>query len=75
MSNYSTSNPMGSNVSITWDVSSQADEMHNPCTTCRFFEPNLYADHGTCHRFPQAVTVANLYWCGEYRRSSAMETK
>jgi hypothetical protein len=63
MTSQSSNGPYTAKVAITQVGYSSFAE----CTACRFFEPNQYADHGVCHRYPSATVVHCDYWCGEWK--------
>jgi hypothetical protein len=70
--NTETSNPgyQNTTVSIRMDTPSRG------CPTCVYFTEIPGSRYGTCHRFPTAVTVAEDYWCGEWRSlHGAFDTK
>jgi hypothetical protein len=70
--NTTTSNP--SWESITARV--RMDQPSRGCPTCLYFSEIPGSRYGTCHRFPEAVTVAEDYWCGEWKSlHGAFETK
>ena len=67
-----TSNP--GYESIT--VSVKADTPSKGCSTCLYHTEIPGSSYGVCHRYPQSVTVAQDYWCGEWKSLySAFETK
>lgn len=54
----------------------QMDTPTRGCPTCMYFTEIPGSRYGTCHRFPQAITVAEDYWCGEWRSlHGVFETK
>lgn len=68
--NSVTSNPMQGTVNWTdWTPPS------SNCIACRFFDAIPGTDAGICHRYPKEEVVESDYWCGEFSRSSRMETK
>lgn len=36
------------------------------CSLCLYYTEIPGTQYGTCHRYPQALTVADDYWCGEW---------
>lgn len=70
--NITTSNPNWEHttISVRLDIPSRG------CPTCMYFAEIPGSRYGTCHRFPEAVTVAEDYWCGEWKSMHmAFETK
>ena len=67
-----TSNP-------SWDaitVRIQMDKPSRGCPTCLYFAEIPGSRYGICHRYPEGTTVAEDYWCGEWKSlHGAFETK
>ena len=67
-----TSNPNWAEITVRVSM----DQPSRGCPTCLYFVEIPGSRYGTCHRFPEAVTVAEDYWCGEWKSiHGAFETK
>ena len=80
ISNTSSTFPVTSTTSNPgWETITARVQMDQPsrgCPTCLYFSEIPGSRYGTCHRYPEAVTVAEDYWCGEWRSiHGAFETK